>query len=150
MTSSLFAATPSHQRLGIAVLRIVTGLVFLMHGYQKVFVFGIAGTTGAFTKMGVFMPGVMAPFIAVLELVGGLALIIGLLTRLAALGLALDMLGAILLVHLAGGFYLPMGYEFALTLFAACVALLFGGPGAYSVDDGIASRRPGPLGTRAG
>src|SRR4051812_33797640 len=94
---SLLIATPSQQQLGIAIVRIVTGLVFAMHGYQKVFGFGFAGVTGAFTKMGVPMPGVMGPFIALLELLGGLALIIGLVSRLAALGLMFDMLGAILL-----------------------------------------------------
>lgn len=148
MAFNLFASTPAQQRTGIAVLRVVTGLVFAMHGYQKVFVYGLAGTAGAFAKMGVFMPEVMGPFIALLELLGGLALIIGLLTRLAALGLAFDMMGAILLVHLANGFFLPSGYEFALTLLAACFALVLAGPGAFSADDTIASRQPGPLGTR--
>jgi putative oxidoreductase len=148
MALSLFAATPSHQRIGIAVLRIVTGIVFFMHGYQKVFQYGFAGVAGSFGQMGVPMPGVMGPFIALLELLGGLALIIGLLTRLAALGLAFDMLGAIGLVHLSAGFFAPKGYEFTLLLFAACVALVLAGPGALSVDDAIARRRPGPMGTR--
>ncbi len=138
---SLLAATPSQQQLGIAILRIVTGAVFAMHGGQKLFVYGFAGVTGAFTKMGIPMPGLMGPFIAVLEFFGGLALVIGLLTRLAALGLVFDMLGAILLVHLAGGFFLPAGYEFALTLFAASLGLVLAGPGALSLDAAIASRR---------
>ncbi len=148
--STLLSSTPSQQRLGIALLRIVTGIVFSMHGYQKVFIYGLAGTAGAFGKMGIFMPGTMGPFIALLELLGGLALIIGLLTRLAALGLAFNMLGAIAMVHFAGGFFLPSGFEYALTLLGACVALVLGGPGSLSVDDAIASRRPGPLGTRGG
>jgi putative oxidoreductase len=147
MAFSLFSPAPSHQRAGVGVLRIVTGLVFLMHGYQKVFVYGLDGTAGAFAKMGVFLPGVMGPFIALLELLAGVALVVGVLTRLAALGLALDMLGAVLLVHLAGGFFLPTGYEYALVLLAACVALACAGPGALSIDDAIAARRPGPLGT---
>ena len=137
---SLLAATPAQQQLGIAIIRIVTGIAFLMHGWQKVFQFGFPGVIGAFTKMGVPMPGVMGPFIAVLELLGGVALIIGLLTRLAALGLMFDMLGAILLVHLAGGFFLPAGYEYALLLFASSLALVLGGPGALSVDAALASR----------
>lgn len=136
---SLLAATPAQQQIGIAIIRIVTGIAFLMHGWQKVFQFGFPGVAGAFTKMGVPMPGVMGPFIALLELLGGVALIIGLLTRLAALGLMFDMLGAILLVHLAGGFFLPAGYEYALLLFASSLALVLGGPGALSVDASLAS-----------
>ncbi len=142
MTSPL-VATPRSQQAGIALLRIATGIVFAAHGAQKLFLYGIAGTTGAFTKMGVFMPTLIAPLIACLEFAGGIALIIGLLTRLAALGLAADMLGAILLVHLAGGFFLPAGYEFALTLLCASAALALAGPGAFSIDDALA-RRGGP------
>lgn len=144
---SLIAATASQQQLGIAIIRIVTGVIFTAHGVQKLFVFGLAGVTGAFTKMGVPMPGVMGPFIALLELFGGLALIIGLLSRLAALGLAFDMVGAIILVHLAGGFFLPAGYEFALMLFAASLGIAIGGPGALSIDAAIARRRDGTVGT---
>jgi putative oxidoreductase len=140
---SLLTATASQQQLGIAIVRIVTGIVFFMHGWQKVFGFGFAGVTGAFAKMGVPMPGLMGPFIALLELLGGLALIIGLLSRLAALGLMFDMLGAILLVHLAGGFFLPAGYEFALTLFATSLAIVLAGPGSLSIDAAIGGRRAG-------
>ena len=143
---SPFVASVVHQQFGIALLRIVVGVVFLAHGYQKVFVYGLAGTTDAFGKMGVPMPGVMGPFIALLELLGGLALIVGLLTRLAALGLALNMLGAIFVVHLAAGFFLPAGYEYALTLFAACAALALAGPGAMAADAAIAGRGQGALG----
>jgi putative oxidoreductase len=137
---SLLTATPSQQQLGIAIVRVLTGIAFLVHGWQKVFQFGFPGVIGAFTKMGVPMPGVMGPFIALLELLGGVALIIGLLTRLAALGLMFDMLGAILLVHLAGGFFLPAGYEYALLLFANCLALVLAGPGSLSADAALASR----------
>jgi putative oxidoreductase len=139
---SLLAATPAQQQLGIAIVRIFTGLAFFMHGWQKVFQFGFAGVTGAFTQMGVPMPGLMGPFIALVELLGGLALILGLLTRLAALGVMFDMLGAILLVHLKGGFFLPAGFEYALLLFANSLALVLGGPGALSVDATLASRSP--------
>lgn len=141
MTTSALTATPSQQQIGLAILRIVTGVVFVAHGAQKIFGFGFAGVTGAFAKMGVPMPGVMGPFIALVEFVGGLALIVGLLTRLAALGLACDMLGAILLVHLAGGFFLPAGYEFALMLLTASLTLVVAGPGALSIDRALASRR---------
>jgi len=140
---SLTTSTPSQQQLGIAILRIVTGVVFAAHGAQKIFVYGFAGVSGAFAKMGLPMPGILGPFIGLLEFFGGLALIIGLLTRLAALGLAFDMLGAILLVHLAGGFFLPAGYEYALTLLTSMICLVLAGPGSLSVDSTLAARRGG-------
>ena len=139
-SSPLFASTARQQSLGIVVLRIITGIVFTVHGHQKLFQFGIAGVQGAFTKMGAPMPMVTGPLVALLEFFGGIALIIGLLTRLTALGLAIDMLGAILIVHLKNGFSGPGGYEFVLMLFTASLALAFGGPGPLSVDAMIARR----------
>lgn len=138
---SLLTATLAQQQLGLAIVRIVTGIVFAAHGGQKLFVYGFAGVSGAFAQMGVPMPGVMGPFVALLEFFGGLALIVGLLSRLAALGLAFDMIGAILLVHLKGGFFLPAGFEYALTLLATSLAVAVGGPGALSVDAALAGRR---------
>jgi putative oxidoreductase len=140
-TSPLFSATARQQSFGLAILRILVGIVFTAHGYQKLFGFGISGVQGMFTKMAVPMPMITAPLVAGLEFFGGLALIVGLLTRLVALGLAIDMLGAIVLVHLANGFFLPMGYEFALLLCAASLTLVVGGAGSLSVDEMIA-RRP--------
>jgi putative oxidoreductase len=131
----------SRLNTGLAVVRVVTGIVFLAHGWQKVFTYGLAGVTGSFTQMGVPLPGITAPLVSLVELLGGLALIVGLLTRLAAVGLAINMLGAILLVHLSAGFFLPNGYEFAFTLMANCIAIALMGAGEYSVDAGI-SRKP--------
>jgi putative oxidoreductase len=134
---------PQRVSAGLAVLRVVVGIIFVAHGAQKLFTYGLAGVSGSFAGMGIPLPGITGPAVAFLEFFGGIALILGLLTRLAALGLAINMLGAIVMVHLAAGFFLPQGYEFALSLFGGSVALALAGAGEYSVDSVIARRRGG-------
>lgn len=139
---SLFNRPSLNQvNAGLTILRAVIGSIFVAHGAQKLFVFGLAGVTGAFDQMGIPAPGIVGPLVALVELFGGLALIIGLLTRLAAFGLAITMLGAILFVHISAGLFLPNGSEFALSLFAAATFLALAGAGAYSVDALIARQR---------
>lgn len=133
-------ASPAQISLGLLALRLVTGLVFIAHGAQKVFVYGFDGVAGAFAGMGIPMAGVVGPGVALVELFGGLALVAGLLTRLAGVGLAVVMLGAVLIAHLAGGFFLPTGYEFVLTLLGASLALAATGAGAWSLDALVARR----------
>ena len=138
----LLTPTPARVDLALLTLRVVTGTIMLMHGWQKVFQYGFAGVSQGFAGMGIPMPGIMGPFIALLELIGGIALIVGVLAPVFAALLAADMVGAILFVHLSKGFFLPEGYEFAFALLGATAALALAGAGRYSVDGSLARRRP--------
>lgn len=135
--------------LGLLIIRIVVGVVFIAHGVQKLFIFGFPGVTVGFAKMGIPAPDVTGPFIALLEFSAGFAILFGLLTRLAALGLLCDMLGAMWFVHLKNGFFLPTGFEYPLSLAAASAMLLVTGAGAISIDGLIGGSRVSGTGVRA-
>ena len=126
---------------GTAILRAVVGAVFLVHGAQKFFVMGFAGTAAFMAQVGIPAPALASVVVIAVEFLGGLALVVGLFTRWAATFLAINMVVGILVVHLRAGFFLPDGYEFALTLLAANVALTLSGSGAASVDGVLATRK---------
>src|SRR2546428_1205212 len=94
---------------GLVPLRLVVGLVFIVHGGQKLFVFGVGGAAGFMAKVGIPWPFLAAVIVIAVEILGGLALILGLGTPLAAAPLAIDIVVAILAVRLAAG--LLGGYE---------------------------------------
>jgi putative oxidoreductase len=119
---------------GLLLLRAVVGLVFVVHGGQKLFGFGLAGTAGFLGSLGIPLPTIAAAGLVAVELLGGVALVLGAWTRIAATLLAADMLVAMLTVHLRGGFFVPDGVEFVLTLFGSCLALAGLGAGPWSVD----------------
>jgi len=116
-------------------LRIVVGLVFLMHGGQKLFVFGPAGTADIMGKLGLPLPLMSAAVVITVELLGGLAILLGAFARLAGALLAFEMVVAILVARLAGGFFAPYGYEFEFTLLGACLTFALSGPGRVSLEE---------------
>ena len=141
MTSAVYPRTApfavsasTRLHAGLALLRVVLGGIFIAHGAQKIFVYTLPGVAGSFSEMGVPLAGIAGPAVALLEFFGGIALVLGLFTRLTGLGLAAVMLGAIMLVHLPAGFFAPNGIEFPLALMAGSLALALMGPGAWSVD----------------
>lgn len=135
---------PAGIDAALLLLRLVVGVVFIAHGVQKLFVYGLDGVAGSFGQMGIPMAELAGPAAAFVEFFGGMALVIGLLTRLAGLGLGITMLGAIFFAHLSKGFFAANGgYEFPLTLLAATGALALAGAGRWSLDAVISRRRRG-------
>ncbi|GAB3757607.1 DoxX family protein [Ramlibacter monticola] len=133
---------------GALALRVPVGIIFAAHGAQKLFGwfggYGLEGTGQFFGSIGLNPGYLMALLAGLVEFFGGLALVFGLLVRPAAAALAAAMLIAIFGVHIGKGFFADKGgYEYALALFAASVALLFSGAGGYSVDQALTPRPAG-------
>lgn len=136
-------STMTAERLrdhGIAGIRIMVGVVFLAHGYSKIFDLGVGGMAEFLQQQGIPFPMVASLLLIAAETVGGSALIVGFGTRIVALPLAFAMFVAITTVHLASGFFGPEGYEFPLTLMIASVGLALTGSGALSLDAMLARR----------
>lgn len=130
-------------RWGMLPLRVAVGLVFLMHGGQKLFVFGLGGTADIMGKLGLPLPLAAAAVVLAVELLGGLGILLGVFTRLAGALLAFEMLVAILVARVHGGFFAPYGYEFEFTLLCACLTFAMHGPGRTSLE-GILRRPSAP------
>jgi len=133
---------------GATVLRIPAGIILAAHGAQKLFGwfggYGLEGTGQWMASIGLEPGYAMALLAGSAEFFGGLALILGLLTRPAALVSAITMVVAIFSVHISNGLFMSNnGYEFALALFAATLGLAIQGAGSVSVDNLIANRKAG-------
>jgi len=129
--------------VALTTLRVVLGVVFFAHGAQNMLGwfggYGFHGTMGFFEHMG--MPAPVAVLVICTEFFGGLGLIVGLLTRIAALGIGVEMIGAIFMVHLPNGLFMNWagtqkgeGFEYHLLTIATAAALLLRGAGAFSLD----------------
>jgi putative oxidoreductase len=130
------------------VLRVVLGFVMFAHGSQKVL--GWFGGTTFFVTINMFaekmhMPMPLTLLVMAAEFLGGLGLIVGLLTRIAAFGIACDMIGAVALAHWRFGLFMNWygnqkgeGFEYHLLVIAMCIALIIMGGGAASLDGAIA------------
>ena len=120
---------------GLLVLRVVVGLVFFMHGWQKLVDNGIGATQQGFNAMGAPLPDITAVIVTFLELVGGAMLIAGVLTRIVGILLVVNMIAAMAIVHVENGFFAANGgYELVFLLAGGALALVIAGPGAYSAD----------------
>lgn len=140
---------PSANDTGLLVLRIVTAVIFIVHGYGDVSQpGGVTSNVGNYRDAGVPLAAVAAPFAAIVQFFGGILLIAGLLSRAICAGLAVVMGGALVFVH--AGEQIPIGPDgggsgFAMIMGAASLSLLLAGPGRFSVDYAIANRFAGSL-----
>ena len=131
----------------LTLMRLVLGIVFFVHGSQKMLGwfggYGFKATMGFFTQ-NMHIPAVFAFLAIAAEFFGGLGLILGLLTRIAAFGITVNMLVAIFTVHLPNGFFMNWtgqqkgeGFEYHLLVLAMTIALMVRGAGAFSADRAI-------------
>jgi putative oxidoreductase len=137
--------------IATTILRLVVGVVFFTHGAQKMLGwfggYGFSGTMGFFTGV-MHIPAPFAFLAIAAEFFGGLGLIFGLLTRVAAFGIFCDMVVAVAMVHHKFGLFMNWtgaqkgeGYEYHLLVLAATVFLMIRGGGAASVDRLLSSQR---------
>lgn len=116
------------------VLRIVVGVTFMLHGWQKIG-FGIEGVGQGFATMSIPLPVISGFIVTYVEFLGGIALILGLFTHWASKLLLIDMLVATLFVHLSKGFFVGAGgVELTLLLAATCFSLMITGPGKFALN----------------
>ena len=133
--------SPALTDLALLVSRVALGVILLAHGWQKLNDYTVAGTLASFDQMGVPAPTAAATFATVVEIAGGAALILGLLTPVVALLNTVNLLGALVLVHAGNGIFVENGgYELVLALAAGLVVIAMLGAGKLSVD-GLLGRR---------
>lgn len=139
-TESRQLSSETASRWSLTLVRLALGIPMLIAGVGKVFgvgpkPMGISGFAGFLASLGVPLPTVAAWGVGLVELVGGILLLIGLAVRLASAVIAIDMLVATVLYHLPNGYPVTSnGAELTLTLTLIAVALVLSGPGAFSIE----------------
>ena len=128
------------SKFGPLPIRILAGIAFIAHGLPKFQ--DVAGTRGFFGSIG--LPPELALPIGLLEVIGGIFLLVGVVTRITAALFIIDMIGATLLVKISKGFV--GGYELELLLMAVCISLLLTGPGRISIEWDVLKREIFPRG----
>ena len=137
----------------LTVMRLILGIVFFAHGAQKMLGWfggaGFSGTMGMFAQAG--MPAALAFLVIFTEFFGSLSMLLGLLSRLAGVGITALMLGAIAMVHIKFGFFMNWfgnqkgeGFEYHLLAIALALAIAVRGAGALSIDRAIAGETASP------
>ena len=140
MKALLAKLTSSNAGYSALALRIPIGIIFMAHGAQKLFGwfggYGLEGTGGWMESIGLAPGFIMALLAGSAEFFGGLFILLGLLTRPAAIALSFTMVVAIFSVHFANGLFMSNnGYEFGLALLAASASLAFSGSGKFALDN---------------
>jgi putative oxidoreductase len=141
----------------LTVLRLTLAIVVFPHGLQKVFGwfggFGISGTYGFLTQQ-MHIPAVFAILVFAAEFLGPIGLFVGLLSRIAAFGIAVEFAVAVFLVHIPNGFFMNWtgqqkgeGFEFHILAIGIAIAIMMGGSGALSIDRLITSKDQRQLNT---
>jgi putative oxidoreductase len=136
--------------IALLIARIGLGVVFIAHGWQKLDELGVDAVGAGFAKMGVPAPELSAYFSTFVELIGGALLLVGAFTAVAGVLLALNMLGAFLIVHIDKGVFVTEGgYELVVALGVGSLLLAVFGAGKFSVD-GLLGRKVGRAGALSG
>jgi len=119
---------------GLLLLRVVLGIIYVMHAYLAAVIFGPAGMIAYQAKNGIPFPEIGTWYLILAHGVGGVCLVLGILPRWAALANVPVMLGALLFVHLKNGFWAHKGgYEYVLVLLVASLAVALTGGGALTL-----------------
>ncbi|MFC7374634.1 DoxX family protein [Brachybacterium sp. GCM10030267] len=135
MASSSASRFPALRDPALLIARLVVGVVFMAHGWQKIGQNGLGATTQGFEGMGIPAPGIAAPVVAFAELIGGALLILGLFTGLAGVVLAVDMAVAAFMVHVPAGLFVAEGgWELVGVLGVSALVLAAVGPGTIALD----------------